>query len=112
MALDVARQARLLAVLLRFVVLLTAFEQAILASVVVLGDFGGIVACARRMLRIVCLARIVRRFGGLVELPVAGVVLVPAAFFGHLAVSHVGLSYQHRQNACRFLVSAGHTSPL
>ena len=82
--LDVAGQARLLAVLLGFVVLLAALEQAVLAGIVVLRDFDRIVTGAGRMLCIMRLARIVRRFGGLVELPVARVVLVPATLFGHL----------------------------
>jgi hypothetical protein len=97
--LDVARQARLLAVLLSFVVLLATLEQAVLAGIVVLRDFDGIVPGARRMLSIVCLARVVRRFGGLVELPVACVVLVPATLFGHVNTLVCEMGHQGRRRA-------------
>jgi hypothetical protein len=43
---DILRQMRFLAVLLRFIVLLTVFEQAVLSNVVMLADLGGIVSWA------------------------------------------------------------------
>ncbi|MFN2399899.1 MAG: hypothetical protein ABR543_14870 [Gemmatimonadaceae bacterium] len=86
-ACNIPGQPGLFAVLLRVVVLLAVFEQAVLTRVIVLADLGGIVSGPGRMLCVARLARLVRGLGGLVELLVAGAVLVPATFPGHCSLS-------------------------
>src|SRR5687767_6233655 len=86
---DILGQPGLLAVLLSVVVLLTPLEQAVLADVVVLPDLRRIVTGTGCLLRITSLPSLVRGFGSLIELSVAGVVLVPGAFFGHRSLSLV-----------------------
>ena len=93
MTLGVLREARLLAVLLRLVVLLTSLEQAILASVVVPFDLLGVVSGTLRRRALGVLGRC-----GLVELLVARVVLVAAAVICHVVTPLVYALI--RQKAC------------
>ncbi|MDZ7630234.1 MAG: hypothetical protein U5K74_02455 [Gemmatimonadaceae bacterium] len=74
----ILRQTRPLALFLGVVVLLTLFEQAILSSIVVARDLRGVVPSARSMLVIGTLRRGLLGVCGMVELLVAGVVLVGA----------------------------------